>query len=446
MQAGERTPLVKKDENPHSFLGTMHLLGYSVCGMLCPGVNLTLINLVLTMLVVESPLISGLLSTSTVLGQLFGQFVFGPLVDLRPKAAVLMSAALGVLGSFFAASAGYFGHVMSLEVQLLIGRVIVGFGTGGEYPAVASLSKKAAGEQYSQRQLMVFSTSFLFLGNIAVQLLYLMLIATSLPHETVWRLLLVAGGLPSLGCFILRLRQPADVCAERPPQHADDSADEAYASLLKKCWEERKLPYLLALCAWTLSHIVFQLLNIFSAVFVTGIIGSDVSHSTLLEYEGWEATVQALMCLLGVLCTPPLLRHASIERVQSVSMLGSAALIMLQIVLDRDMDSTAVLVINGLNQFPQGIMTLTCYTIVIEVLPVQVVGSFISLAVVVLQVAGTICLILFPIFVDKYGIGAAELTESLLLFAGSVATMLLQGSTRNFLQNGDEELSKSHLI
>eukprot|EP00931_Biecheleriopsis_adriatica_P098664 TRINITY_DN726_c0_g1_i2.p1 TRINITY_DN726_c0_g1~~TRINITY_DN726_c0_g1_i2.p1 ORF type:complete len:445 (+),score=76.93 TRINITY_DN726_c0_g1_i2:88-1422(+) len=444
MQARESTPLVRKGEDTQSVLGTLHVLGYSVCGMLCTGVNLTLINLVLTLLEVETPLMGGLLSTSTVLGQLLGQFIFGPLVDLRPKAAILMTAAFGLLGSCFAASAGY---LMPLEVQLLIGRVIVGCGTGGEIPVVAALSKKFAGKPYTQRQLLELSTVMVFVGNIGMQLLYLIMIASPLSHETVWRLLLFTGGLPSLACFILRLRTPhGETGAEKNLQLTQRHGDEAYGSLLKKCWEERKVHYLLALLAWSLSHVVFQFLNIFSAVFVEGIVGTDVSETALLTYQGWEAAVQAVMCLLGVLCTPPLLRYASIERVQSVSILVSAALILLQLVLDRHMATTLVLVVNALNQFPQGVMTLTCYTIVVEMLPVGVVGSFLSLAQIVLQVAGTICLVLFPIFVSKYGIGPAEFVESFLLFLGSVVTMLLESTSSSCCQDDDAELSKSHFI
>ncbi|MCH9770654.1 MAG: MFS transporter [Gammaproteobacteria bacterium] len=134
--------------------------------------------------------------------------------------ASLAAAALGAI--FFGTMADKFGRKRLYGVEviilfigtilsalapnficLLMARVIVGLGIGGDYPTSAVVASENANR--SRRGfivLLVFAMQAL--GLIVGPLLASFLLAMHIPHHLVWRLLLGLGAIPAASVFYLR--------------------------------------------------------------------------------------------------------------------------------------------------------------------------------------------------------------------------------------------------
>lgn len=86
---------------------------------------------------------------------------------------------------------------------LLVSRIIVGIGIGGDYPTSAVVAS-----EYANRKNRGFLVLLVFamqaVGLIVGPLFASLLIAFNLPHSLVWRLLLAFGALPAASVFYLR--------------------------------------------------------------------------------------------------------------------------------------------------------------------------------------------------------------------------------------------------
>ncbi len=134
--------------------------------------------------------------------------------------SALAAAALGALCfSFFSDRYGrkklygfevlilFFGAILSAFatnfVFLLISRVIVGFGIGGDYPSSAVvMSENSTRKNRGFLVLLVFAMQAV--GFVAGPFLASLLLATHIPHAIIWRILLGLGAIPAASVFYLR--------------------------------------------------------------------------------------------------------------------------------------------------------------------------------------------------------------------------------------------------
>eukprot|EP00931_Biecheleriopsis_adriatica_P072635 TRINITY_DN4706_c0_g1_i3.p1 TRINITY_DN4706_c0_g1~~TRINITY_DN4706_c0_g1_i3.p1 ORF type:complete len:456 (-),score=77.96 TRINITY_DN4706_c0_g1_i3:321-1688(-) len=450
MTASEQTALLKKGE-PQSLgvLAMIYQLGSTVLGLYCNGVNMMIMNLVLTILVVDSPATAGLLTSIFNIGQLCGQFFFGPLVDIAgPKVASLSTAAVGVVGAMIAASAG---TLMPFETQLLIGRFVTGMGNGGEYPVVASLSK-AAKAHFTPRQLLTCSMALQFGGNATIQSLYLILIPLGLPPGLFWRSLLAAAGLPPLACFVMRLhlQVPSEAdgiaslqqAAAAPSRQVSPGRTSGYGVMLRKSWAEKGWAYIAAVLSWSCAHMIIQVTGSYLHVFVnTAAAGPNVQPRALLLYNGLQALSVSLMTMFGCFSAFFFLRFMQIEWTQGLCMLMVASLILVEAALGEE-HGLLTLVTVALNSFPQGVVSVTTYTIVAEMFPREAVGFFMGIAGILVFLTALPVATFFPVFIDAYGLGMAELAASFITFLGAMATLsILKLDKSASLKSDSESLS-----
>ena len=134
--------------------------------------------------------------------------------------AALASAAFGaVFFGFFSDRYGrkklygyevlvlFFGAIFSAGahgfVWLLIARLVVGFGIGGDYPSSAVvISENSTRKNRGFLVLLVFAMQAV--GLIVGPLLASLLLASHLPHHVIWRILLGLGSIPAASVFYLR--------------------------------------------------------------------------------------------------------------------------------------------------------------------------------------------------------------------------------------------------
>lgn len=142
-----------------------------------------------------------LLNSTSLLAAAVGAAVFGPLMDrLGRRAMYGVEVIILTLGAVLSAFAPSF-------VWLLVFRVIVGFGVGGDYPTSSVITS-----EYANRSRRGYLVTMVFamqgLGLLVGPLVAASLLSTGIPHDLVWRLMLGLGAVPAASVIYLRRKLP----------------------------------------------------------------------------------------------------------------------------------------------------------------------------------------------------------------------------------------------
>jgi MFS family permease len=156
--------------------------------------------------------VSTQVSNALLVGEIIGQITIGLTCDyLGRKVAIVLTTALIVIGGILAtASSGT--TVSGMFWMLTVSRGIVGFGTGGEYPASSVSASEAANEHtLAQRGpvfILVTNLPLSFGGPLAI-IVYLIVYSAAGGNKhlsTVWRVCFGIGVALPLTVFYFRLK------------------------------------------------------------------------------------------------------------------------------------------------------------------------------------------------------------------------------------------------
>ncbi|MCE5361511.1 MFS transporter [Candidatus Igneacidithiobacillus taiwanensis] len=141
------------------------------------------------------------LGSISLVAAFLGAFIFGRLADVVGRKRIYgMEALLMVIGGLACAFAPSF-------LWLLVFRVILGIGIGGDYPMSAVLMA-----EYANAKKRGALTSLVFgmqgLGLAFGPVVALTLEASGLPPDSIWRIMLGIGALPPLAVLYLRRTMP----------------------------------------------------------------------------------------------------------------------------------------------------------------------------------------------------------------------------------------------
>lgn len=141
------------------------------------------------------------LGSISLVAAFLGAFIFGRLADLVGRKRIYgMEALLMAIGAIACAFAPSF-------IWLLVFRVILGFGIGGDYPMSAVLMS-----EYANSKKRGALTSLVFgmqgLGLAFGPVVAIVLEASGLPVDSIWRIMLGLGALPPLAVLYLRRTMP----------------------------------------------------------------------------------------------------------------------------------------------------------------------------------------------------------------------------------------------
>lgn len=228
------------------------------------------------------------------------------------NAAALGSAALGAI--FFGWMSDHFGRkkMYGFEIlvlffgaiiaassmsfmHLLIARIIVGIGIGGDYPTSAAVTSESANRK-NRGLLVLLVFGMQALGLIFGPLLASLLLAVHIPYDILWRILLGIGAIPAASVFILRRRisesprymltKKAPVEVSRAVSHLVGRQSETYDQhYSEKLWRHPWISYLVGTAgAWFLLDVAFYG-NGISSVFIMKAISPhmDLLVHTLLS-------------------------------------------------------------------------------------------------------------------------------------------------------------------
>ncbi|WPG99555.1 Hypothetical protein R9X50_00237200 [Acrodontium crateriforme] len=231
-------------------------------------------------------------SNALIVGEIIGQITIGLTCDyLGRKAAIIITTLMIIVGGILAtASNGY--SVIGLFWMLTVSRGIVGFGTGGEYPASSTSASEAANEhRQSQRGpifILVTNLPLSFGGPLAVSIFLIVLSAAGQNHlSTVWRVCFGIGVVFPLSVFYFRIKMLNSKLYRR----GAIKARVPYKLVAKYYWKD-----MIGTCgAWFLYDFVTFANGTFSGTILSSIVPTkgDVLRST----GEWQL-------LLGMLSIP----------------------------------------------------------------------------------------------------------------------------------------------
>jgi MFS transporter, PHS family, inorganic phosphate transporter len=178
----------------------LKIMFVSGMGFFTDAYDLFVIGIVVALLKTEWSLSTAQVSwlnSATLLASAFGAIAFGRVADILGRKRIygyeVLILAIGALASAFAPNYTF----------LLICRVILGIGIGGDYPVSATIMSEYAGKQTRGRMVgLVFAMQGA--GLIVGPLVASILLASGLSDGTTWRILLALGAIPGLAVFYLR--------------------------------------------------------------------------------------------------------------------------------------------------------------------------------------------------------------------------------------------------
>src|SRR5215469_9635107 len=139
------------------------------------------------------------LNSATLLASAFGAIIFGRVADMLGRKRIygyeVLILAAGAIASAFSPNYTF----------LLVCRIILGIGIGGDYPVSATIMSEYSGKRSRGRMVgLVFAMQGA--GLVVGPLVASILLASGLSDNAVWRILLGIGAIPGLAVFYLRRR------------------------------------------------------------------------------------------------------------------------------------------------------------------------------------------------------------------------------------------------
>ncbi|KAJ5132272.1 Glycerophosphoinositol permease 1 [Penicillium atrosanguineum] len=231
--------------------------------------------------------VSTRVSNALLIGEIIGQIVVGLTCDyLGRKMAIVFTTVMIVVGGILA-TASHGVTINGMFWMMTVARGIVGFGTGGEYPASSTSASEAANDLIPKHRgpafIMVTNFPLSFGGPFAVSIFLIVLMACNQSHySTVWRVCFGIGCIWPLSVFYFRIRMLNSVLYRRGAikKHVP------YKLVLRYYWKP-----LIGTCgAWFLYDFVTFPNGVFSAT----IISSVVHKGTIRQTAEWQLLLGAI--------------------------------------------------------------------------------------------------------------------------------------------------------
>jgi PHS family inorganic phosphate transporter-like MFS transporter len=169
-------------------------------GFFTDAYDLFIIGVVMALLKEQwkiSPSEEGLVASTALIASAVGAVLFGRIADMLGRKRIygyeVLVLAIGAIASAFSPSIWW----------LIVFRVILGIGIGGDYPVSATIMS-----EYASRRTRGLMVTLVFTmqaaGLVFGPLLAAALLTTHLSHDTIWRLLLAFGAVPAIAVFQAR--------------------------------------------------------------------------------------------------------------------------------------------------------------------------------------------------------------------------------------------------
>ena len=267
-------------EQWQSFLKKAYLMGI---GMATGAYDLFVINFVMLVLGDLYSLgswESSLVATASLLGTFSGQVIFGLLGDkLGRKTSSALTCSFLLVGAF---GSGIFtydfaGISLVLFIMLSLWRYLLGIGIGGEYPVTAIFTGESDSSNDKRGTYIAGMFSAQGIGNVVAACFFLSLLVMFPPNllDIVWRIALIAGGIPPLLILYPRLKMKESTAFQNQVKKVNIS----FTKTIKTCWKS----LIGTAGCWFLFDIVFYGNSLFS--------GPILQAVGIADQTGWLGIV-----------------------------------------------------------------------------------------------------------------------------------------------------------
>ncbi|OJJ46960.1 hypothetical protein ASPZODRAFT_141735 [Penicilliopsis zonata CBS 506.65] len=283
------SPEVSQKKQSMSNLFTIFCSGFA---LISDGYQNNLMTMVNVLLDKEYPTEynSTRVSNALLIGEIIGQITIGLTCDyMGRKAAIVFTTLMIVIGGILA-TASNGATIKDMFWMMTVARGIVGFGTGGEYPASSTSASEAANELTPKQRgpmfIMVTNLPLSFGGPFAIIVFLIVLSACHQSHySTVWRVCFGIGCIWPLTVFYFRIRM-------------------LNSTLYRRGAIKKRVPYLLVIRYYWKSLIgtcgawfLYDFVTFPNSVFSGTIISSIVKDSSIMKTGEWQL-------LLGIISLP----------------------------------------------------------------------------------------------------------------------------------------------
>ncbi len=169
-------------------------------GFFTDAYDLFIIGVVMALLKQEwriSPTQEGLVASTALLASAVGAVLFGRVADMLGRKRIygyeVLVLAVGAVASAFSPNIWW----------LILFRIILGLGIGGDYPVSATIMSEYSGKK-TRGMMVTLVFTMQAAGLIFGPLLAAGLLATTLSHDIIWRMLLAFGAVPAMAVFQMR--------------------------------------------------------------------------------------------------------------------------------------------------------------------------------------------------------------------------------------------------
>jgi PHS family inorganic phosphate transporter-like MFS transporter len=442
------------------------ILFISGMGFFTDAYDLFIIGVVMALLKEQwhvSTVAEGLVTSSALLASAVGALLFGRVADMLGRKRIYGYEVLVL-------AAGAIASACSPNIWwLIVFRVILGIGIGGDYPVSATIMS-----EYSSKKSRGMMVSLVFAmqaaGLIVGPLLAAGLLTTHLSHDLIWRLLLAFGCIPALAVFQMRRhlaetprfllangqheefhkaasgvlgasKRDAGTVAAKPGRDDDTSEKDSFWKGFGLFTHRRDLMIRLigASLAWFLMDFAYYGNTVSSPLVLSALApkGSLLSH-TLIQ-----------LAVFTVAAAPGyLIAAAMMDRMgrKSIQILGFSmmAITFAIIALVPNVETFVLpfLIVYGISYFfTEFGPNSTTFVYPAEIFPVKGRTTGHGIAASAGKLGGFIGVFLFPIFMHWNGLLAAESAAAIVSVLGIIVTVFMLPET-----NGKslEELSPDH--
>jgi MFS family permease len=378
-----------------------------------------------------------MLTSSTLLAVAVGAMSFGRLGDLLGRRRVYgLEAVLMIIGALVSALAPNFA-------VLLAGRLILGIGIGGDYPASGVIMTEYANAR-NRGKLVGFTFIFYVFGQVAAYLVSLLVLAVGIPDHIAWRLILGVGVLPSL--LVLQQRRHMPESPRWTAQHGDPSqAVKDFESFAQRsittgsapdpvrkartatgALAKRRVLITLAGTAgsWFFYNVAVYGINVSQPLLIKNIVPSATTVSNVALNAVLVVCFSLVGGILGVVALDRLRR-----RTQQAVGFGLCSLAMMLITVVPGLSATVVpfAITFGMSLF--GSMFGPNYTTMLlaaESYPTQVRSTFHGISSGIAKVGAFVGALVVPLILAGPGLRVVTLIASCSFLAGIATTFLVR--------------------
>ncbi|MBN2680746.1 MAG: MFS transporter [Acidithiobacillaceae bacterium] len=368
----------------------------------------------------------GLVGSISLIATFVGAYVFGTLADrLGRKAIYGLEALLMTVGALLSAFAPD-------VTVLLIARVILGLGIGGDYPLSAVLMSEYANVKSRGRMVsLVFSAQAI--GLVTGPVVALTLLAAGVNHDLAWRLMLGLGALPAAAVIYIRRTLPESPrwlarvkgdAAAASKQLASFSLGTATATVQDKLVKQPLSRYWLTLLGTAGGWFMFDYAYYGNTISTPMIMAHIAPHADVVTSTALSLMVFAIAAVPGYF-----LAAFTIDRVghKMLQMLGFFVMGLMFLLIGAFpvlTESVGVfLVLYGLSYFfaEYGPNTTT-FVLAAELFPVNLRTTGHGLSAGTAKVGAFLGALVFPILLHDYGLHGTLMITFFFSLAGLLLT------------------------